>query len=85
MRLITSPDGRPMCYHCARPFDKHPWQQRREELHAKLCAIEDDDYAARAFHYHREIQAHTDKMTELFVQSQGVHIPEIGSIHIEGI
>ena len=85
MRVITNTDGKPMCYHCARPFDKHPLQQRREELHAKLCAIRDDDHAARAFHHHRKMQAYADRMTELFVHSQGIHIPEIGSIHIEGI
>ena len=85
MHIITNPDGIPACYHCARPFDEHPWKRRRQELHAKLCAIEDNDGAARAFHFHRGMQAHADKMQELWVNSHGLHIADVGSIHSEGI
>ena len=85
MRILTLDDGKPACYHCARPYDQHPWQQRREELHAKLCAVEDNDRAARAFHYHRGVQAHVDQMQELWVNSHGLSIPDVGSMHVEGI
>ena len=73
-----------MCYHCGRPFERHPDVVRREELHAKLCAIEDDEHAARAFHYHRTLQAKVDQMETVWVELGGFNIPNVGDVRFEG-
>ncbi len=73
-----------MCYHCARPFERHPDVVRREELYAKLCAIEDDEHAARAFHFHRTLQAKSDQMEKVWVEFSGFGIPEVGDVKFEG-
>ena len=73
-----------MCYHCARPFERHPDVVRREELHAKLCAIEDDGHAARAFHYHQTLQAKFDQMETVWVEFSGFSIPDVGNVRFEG-
>ncbi len=84
MRVITDPKGTPMCYHCARPFERHPDTVRREEREAKLCAIEDDERAARAFHYYRTLQAKHDQMETLWVEQSGFNIPELCTVRFEG-
>ena len=84
MRVITNSEGKPMCYHCARPFERHPDAVRREELHAKLCAIEDDELAARAFHHHRTLQAKFDQMETVWVELSSFSIPDVGSVRFEG-
>ena len=85
MRVLVDSDGIPMCYGCARPFDVHPTTKRRRELHAALCAIESDDHAARAFYYHKKVQAEADQQTELWVERQGFHVPEVGHFVIDGV
>lgn len=85
MRVLTAPDGVPRCYYCARPFDVHPTLKRRQERHAQLCAIEDDDHAARAFHYYKQRDAEADEREELWVDRQGFHAYEVGSFTIDGI
>ena len=85
MHIYTTSDGKAACSHCARPFEEHPREKRRQELHAKLCAIEDDDHAARAFHYHRCLQARVDQMKEIWVSPHGLSIPDVGTMHAEGI
>jgi hypothetical protein len=84
MRVITTSDGKPMCHHCVRPFERHPDVVRREELHAKLCAIEDDEHAARAFHFYRTLQAQFDQMETVWVEFGGFDIPEVGDVRFEG-
>jgi hypothetical protein len=84
MRVITNQEGKPMCYHCGRAFERHPEAVRREELHAKLCAIEDDELAARAFHYHRKLQADFDQMETVWVELSGFSIPDVGILRFEG-
>ena len=84
MRVITTSDGKARCYHCGRPFERHPEVVRREELHAKLCAIENDDLAARVFHYHRTLQAEFDSMEKVYVESSGYSIPDMGIVRFEG-
>jgi hypothetical protein len=87
MRIIISPnDGKtPMCYHCARPYERHPDLVRREEQHARLCAIEDDERAARAFHYYRTLEAKHDEMETVWVNPSGFYIPDVGSVRFEGV
>lgn len=85
MRVITAPDEIPKCYYCARPFDVHPKVKERQELHAKLCAIQDDDHAARAFYYRKQQNAEADAQTELWVARQGFHAYKVGSFMIDGI
>ena len=84
MRVIITSDGKPMCHHCARPFERHPDVVRREERHAKLCAIEDDEHAARAFHYYQTLQAQVDKMETVWVEFGGFSIPDVGDVKFEG-
>ena len=74
-----------MCYSCGRPFDVHPTTKRRQELHAALCAIKDDDHAARAFHYHMKMQEEMDQQTELWVERQGFHAPGVGSFGVDAV
>ena len=85
MRVLTAPDGIPKCYYCGRVFDVHPKVKARQELHAKLCAIEDDDHAARAFHYRKQQDAEADAQTEHWVARQGFHAYAVGSFLIDGI
>ena len=85
MRVLVKPDGTPTCYSCGRPFDIHPTTKRRQELHAALCAIKDDDHAARAFHFHKKIQEEADQQTELWVERQGIHAPGVGSFCMDGV
>lgn len=85
MRVLIKSDGTPMCYSCGRPFDSHPTLKRRQELHAALCAIKDDDHAARAFHYHMKMQEEADRQSELWVERQGFHAPEVGSFGVDGV
>jgi hypothetical protein len=84
MRVIITSDGKPMCYHCARPFERHPDVVSREELQTKLCAIEDDEHAARAFHFHRTLQAKSDEMETVWVEFSGFGIPDVGDVRFEG-
>jgi len=85
MRVITVPDGIPKCYYCAHPFDIHPKVKEQQELYAKLCAIPDDDHAARAFHYHKKQDAEANAQTEFWVARQGFHANEVGNFMIDGI
>ncbi len=85
MRIVATPNGTAMCYHCARPYERHPDLVRREEQHARLCAIEDDERAARAFHFHRALQAKYDKMETVWVNPSGFYIPDMGSVRFEGV
>jgi len=85
MRVLVKSDGTPMCYSCGRPFDVHPTTKRRQELHAALCAIKDDDHAARAFHFHKKIQEEADQQTELWVERQGFGHPEVGNFGVDGV
>ena len=85
MRVLVKSDGTPMCYSCGRPFDVHPATKRRQELHAALCAIKDDDHAARAFHYHMKMQEEADQQTEMWVERQGFHAPGVGSFGVDGV
>ena len=85
MRVITTAEGKHMCYHCEHTFERHPEVVRREELHAKLCAIEDDERAARAFHFHRTLQAKSDQMETVWVEKSGFSIPNVGDVRFEGV
>ena len=85
MHLVTDAHGRPACYHCGRHFDRDPRTARSEAKHAKLCAIPDDDHAARAFHFEREMRAKEEKMTTVWIQRQGMYLDGVGSITSEGI
>jgi hypothetical protein len=85
MHIIASPQGPPMCHHCARPFELDPREEGRERKLAQLRAIEDDDHAARAFHFHRECDAHIRAMSEVWVDSFGMHVPDFGVVRVEGI
>jgi len=85
MRVLVGSSGVPMCYGCGRAFDIHPATKRRQELHAALRAIKDDDHAARAFHYHMKMQEEEDQQTELWVERQGFHVPEVGSFGVDGV
>jgi len=85
MRVLVCASGIPRCYSCARPFDMHPTTKRRQELHAALCAIKDDDHAARAFHYHMKMQEEADQQPEMWVERQGIHSPEVGIFGLDGM
>lgn len=85
MRVIANSDGVPVCYHCIRPFDVHPTLRRRQERYAALCAIKDDDHAARAFHYFKQNEAEADRRTELWVERHGFDWCELGSVTVDGI
>ena len=74
-----------MCYHCARPFERDPREEGQERKLAQLRAIKDDDHAARAFHFYRECDAHLCGMSEVWVDSFGMHMPDFGFIRVEGI
>ena len=85
MRVITTADGLPACFHCGRVFDRHPTEVEREKQLSLLRGIENDDYAARAFHHYREMQAWEDALTKIWVNHFGLHSPSIGFIRLEGI
>ena len=70
---------------CGRELEKDPKEERREQLFAKLCAIKDDDTAARAFHYHRSMQECFDKHTTLWMPRLGLHLPDGMHVAIDGI
>ena len=83
--ITTTKEGVLVCDHCGRVFDTHPSETRRKELHAQLCAIEDDDRAARAFHHHRASQAHADSMAKFWTGSIGFSMYELGYANFEGV
>ena len=85
MHVITLPGGKPGCYHCGREFDRHPRDVESEEMHAKLCAIEDDDKAARVFHYHQSIREQNERMKCVWVRRSGWLVPGVGLVCMEGI
>jgi hypothetical protein len=85
MHIVTTKEGLLVCCGCGHVFDKHPDEVRREKLHAQLCAIEDDDHAARAFHYKKTLQAQIDQMTTIWTGCVGYSIPGVGSVRVEGI
>jgi hypothetical protein len=85
MRVLVKSDGTPMCYDCGRPFDVHPTTKRRQELHAALCAIKDDDHAARAFHYHLKLQEEMGQQQEMWVERHGYDHSEVGNFGVDGV
>ena len=85
MHIVTTKEGLLVCNHCGHVFDKHPDEVRREQLHAQLCAIKDDDHAARAFHYYKTLHASIDQMTTIRMGLVGYSIPDVGSVRVEGI
>jgi hypothetical protein len=85
MRIIATADGQPACYHCKRAFDNHPTTAERERLFSKIRAIEDDDYAARAFHYYTTQHAYSDSMTEQWTPHTTFDIPGVGTMSVDCI
>ena len=85
MHIVTTKEGLLVCNHCGHVFDKHPDEVRREQLHAQLCAIKDDDHAARAFHYYKTLHASIDQMTTIWMGLVGYSISGVGSVRVEGI
>ena len=85
MRTIMLEGGKCICYSCGKELEKPPREERREKLFAQLCAIKDNDTAARAFHYHRENEEHFDKQTTLWMPRMGLHIPDVAHVVVDGI
>ena len=85
MHVLTLANGEHVCAHCVRPFERHPSEERREALHKRLCAIEDDDEAARAFHYHRRIQAEVDALKTLWVPGSSFSLGDGCMVRFEGV
>ena len=85
MRTIILQSGKCICYSCGREFEKDPKEERREQLFEKLCAIKDNDTAARAFHYHRNREEYYDKHTTLWMPRLKLQIPDGIHVTIDGI
>jgi hypothetical protein len=87
MRVVMDTHGihQGRCYYCTRPFDVHPKVQQRQERHAALCAIQNDDHAARAFHHYQKRDTEAEACTEVWGERQGFHVHEVGSFMINGI
>ena len=85
MHIVPTKEGKLACYHCGHEFDEHPDETSRQRLHRQLCAIEDDDDAARAFHFHKAQQAIADQTTEVWIDRTGFYVPDTGSVRFEGI
>lgn len=85
MHVVINKDGKPTCYHCGREFDVHPSEKTRAERYAKLCAVKDDDLAARAFYHHKQGELLGKNMNEVWCERFGFHMFEKGSITVDGI
>jgi hypothetical protein len=85
MFIVKTPDGRPACFHCARPFLIHPYERYRQEKRAWMCTIEDDERAAREFHFEKTVQSHMDNLAKKWVGPFSVDLKDIGMVHAEGI
>jgi len=77
--------GKFVCGACARPFDRDPKEQRREERLAELRAIPDDDEAARKFYYFRQNEQMFSGLEERWTGHHGMYSPKWGSVTDRGI
>ena len=85
LTTTTEEGPRFLCFNCGHAFEKHPEQVRREQLHAQLCALQDDDHAARAFHHRKAMQAIADQSTHVWMDTVGYGIPEVGFVQVMGV
>jgi hypothetical protein len=85
MFIVTTPEGNPACFHCARPFDISPDEKQRQGKHAWMCTIDCDERAAREFHFEKTVQAYMDGQTLKWVGPLSLDLKDIGSVHTEGI
>ena len=74
-----------VCHGCARPFDRDPNVQRREEKLAKLKAIPDDDEAARKFYYFTQAEQEYCCLEQRWTAHHGLHSPQWGCISDHGM
>jgi hypothetical protein len=85
MHIVTLPSGQPACYHCRREFERHPSEERREKDHDAVCAMKDDDAAARLFHFQQQTRTQDQGQTTVWLERELFDIPGVGFVEFEGV